>query len=176
MKKKLTLLLFLLFLWSYSTPTLVYSQEEPPYPPPEKTCEHHSLERIKNWVPSVYQDLFAQFILFQNLDNVGFNFCTLTEAQARLEVLQKEPEHHSNELQSLTIWVEILQSWVQEEEVHWKETLPKFLPPEEVEKTLKKLEQWKQHCRICIQKLPPHSRETCNVKGLYHRHVPSQKH
>lgn len=174
MKTKLLCLLFFFSLLTVSAPTL-YSQEDSPTP-----CEHASLERIKNWVPTQSQELFAQFILFQNLENVGLNFCTLAEAKSRLKTIQKHPEQHVNELKYLPIWIEMLEIWVQEEKAHWQETLPKFLSSEVVEKTLKKLEQWEEHCQTCVQKLPPHHRNSCRAKGLYHRHIPTpippQKH
>jgi hypothetical protein len=141
------------------------------------SCTHRlsetlqSLEYPQSWVPASALPHFHHFIFFQNLENSGFNFCTLAQAETHLASLQREPQKHTKELQSYEIWVSVLRQWVSEEMEHWKLTLPKFLSPLETQKTLEKLALWEQHCRTCVPSLPESARKQCNTRGLFHSHL-----
>lgn len=167
--KTVWLILLLITCAFWCTRTSLHTQEEPRIGP--KKCDHKLLESWKNWVQPEDQELFSHFLFLQHLENTGFNFCTLAKAQKRLSFLRQNPTLHPNELKHQEIWVEVLEQWVAEEELHWQETLPKFLSTEHVQEVLKKLAQWKTHCSTCIEKLPPEYHSACRTKGLLHRHT-----
>lgn len=177
---KTTLSLVFVLVYFACLTTLSYSQEHKHTPKPQlrvlPKCAHLDLEKIISWVPSKYRPQFSNFLFFQNLDNSGFNYCTLAQAKKRLAQLQKEPSKHEEELKHHLIWLEVLELWIQEEEEHWKKTLPKFLPPKEVTEVFKKLKSWKEHCHQCVQRLTPKHRRQCFSKGFLHRHpIPRKK-